>query len=283
MTPARTEAARRRAARPLCRLCAAWVLGVWLAASGGAEGAERFEGFLEPFLTIQAAAPELGVVTEMLVRDGDPVSRGQPLAKLDDDLLQAQLVIAELQMQATGRLQAALAELTMHEQRWKKLVALEKQGQAYPDEVARARADKEAAEGRVLAEQEDRRLLEKQYEKLKLQIEKRIIRSPVKGVVAAVLKHAGEFVSPADPVVAKVVVLDPLRATFFLPRDQADKLRQGQDAVITLARPGLKAKGKVEHISPLTDAESGAVIVKVLLDNGEGALFSGERCFLEIP
>lgn len=276
-----TETAPRRASRLLRALVRAWAVCI-ASAAVRAECGERFEGFLEPYRTIQVASPDSGVVVEMFVREGDAVSQGQPLARLDDDLLVAQLEIAELQMQAKGRLQAALAELSMHEQRWSKLALLEKQGQAYPDEVARARADKEAAAGRVLAEREEHRLLAKQYEKLRLQIAKRVINSPVKGTVATVLKNEGEFVSPADPVIAKVVVLDPLRATFFLPRVSSDKLRPEQSVSLTLARPGALLKGKVEHISPLTDAESGAVTVKVLLDNSQYTLFSGERCFLEL-
>ena len=137
--------------------------------------------------------------------------------------------------------------------------------------------------GRVanLSQREDRLLLEKQHQKIELQIAKRTVCSPVKGKVAALNKYEGEFVSPADPVVAKIVVLQPLRATFFLPRGAAENLVRGNAVSLMLPRVGWKVEGKVEYVSPLTDAESGAVAVKVLLDNSRGKLYSGERCVLE--
>ena len=69
----------------------------------------------------------------------------------------------------------------------------------------------------------------------------RTIKSPVAGKVAAVLKNVGEYVSPADPVVAKVVVLHPLRATFFLPRNTAQKLARGRSVSLVLPRLGATA------------------------------------------
>jgi multidrug efflux pump subunit AcrA (membrane-fusion protein) len=47
---------------------------------------------------------------------------------------------------------------------------------------------------------------------------------------------------------------------------------------------GLRSlEGTIEFISPVTDAESGTVRVKVRMDNRSGLFRSGQRCSLQLP
>ncbi|NND99607.1 MAG: hypothetical protein HKN47_20005 [Pirellulaceae bacterium] len=41
--------------------------------------------------------------------------------------------------------------------------------------------------------------------------------------------------------------------------------------------------GMVDEISPVVDAQSGTIKVKVRIDNPDGELLSGERCSIDIP
>src|SRR5262245_58528469 len=112
--------------------------------------ADSVDGFTEPYRTINAASSESGIVSKVLIRQGEAVRAGQPLVVLDDDVYQALLEIAKQQMEATGRLNAAKAELDLFHTRLVKLQELQAVGQANQQEVDRARADVEMADGRLL-------------------------------------------------------------------------------------------------------------------------------------
>ena len=58
------------------------------------------------------------------------------------------------------------------------------------------------------------------------------------------------------------------------------KLSVGSAVDLELPESGAKVRGKVEFVAPVTEAESGTVRVKVLIDNAQGAYRCGVRCLL---
>ena len=46
---------------------------------------------------------------------------------------------------------------------------------------------------------------------------------------------------------------------------------------------GKAVVGTVDEISPVVDAQSGTIKVKVRIDNPNGLILSGERCSVDIP
>lgn len=245
-----------------------------------ARSEEPIEGFTEPYRTIHVAAPDSGIVAKVYVREGETVKARQPLVALDDEVHRMLLEIAKQQMEATGRLDSAAAELQLHTSRHAKLVELRRVGQAYQQEVDRARADVEVAQGRLLAMKEEAALKRLEYRKIEVQLQRRTVAAPVDGVVTKLTKNLGEYVSPVDPEVVTIVQLNPLRATFLMDRAAAQQLRLGQDVTVAFPDSSASSPGVVEYVSELTDAESGTVPVKVRINNLEGKYRSGERCVL---
>lgn len=244
--------------------------------------AETVEGFSEPFRTIKVASAESGIVARVFVEEGAVVSAGQQLVTLDDEVHRMLLEIARKQMDATGRINSTRAEVELNRSRFAKLLELRQAGQAYQQEVDRARADVDVAEGRLLAIEEELALRRLEYKKIEVQLGRRTVTAPVSGVVTTLTKFPGEYVSPVDPEVATLVQLNPLRATFLMSRNQSMKLRVGSSATVTFVDSNLSAQGVVEQVSALTDAESGTVPVRIRIDNHEGRYRSGERCTMEV-
>jgi multidrug efflux pump subunit AcrA (membrane-fusion protein) len=56
----------------------------------------------------------------------------------------------------------------------------------------------------------------------------------------------------------------------------------GQPVTVEFAEAAINAPGKIEFVSPITEADSGTVRVKVLLDNPEGQYRCGVRCTLTL-
>jgi RND family efflux transporter MFP subunit len=259
----------------------ALVAASWTTRTFGQESTFDIDGFTEPFRAIAVATAETGVVVAVEVRPGDSVQAGQLLARLDSDIHEALLKIAQQTMQSRGRIESAQAELDLRRQRLEKFEALRAKGHARQEELERARADVAIAEAQLHSAQEELLVRQLEYEKAKAQLERRSIRAPSAGVVTEVHKEAGEIVAPNDPVILKLVQLDPLLATFPVPIRQAGSLAKGNRVVVRLLNGRERVEGVVHFVSPVINAESGTLLVKVRLDNPEGRLHSGERCVLE--
>ena len=256
-------------------------LGLNLLASTGVLALE-VEGYAEPYRSISVAADESGTVEEVLVIEGQSVEAGQSLMRLNSAVFEALLAIAEQNMQAQGRLDAAKADALMRSNRLEKLQSLRTEGHARQEEVDRAVSEVAVSEANVRTAQEDSMSKRLEYEKIKAQIARRTVRAPMAGVVAMLHKDQGEYIAPNSPEVLTLVQIDTLLANFTLTSYQIEKLHVGQDLEVKFIDSTHSANGIIEFISPITDAESGTVLIRVRVDNSNGRFRSGERCKIQI-
>jgi len=244
--------------------------------------AAEIDGFTEPYRTVEVAAPEMGIVTAVNFRVGDRISRGEVTATLDDDLHQLLVESAKARKEARGRLESARAEVRLRETRLAKLEAVVAKGHGRQEEVQRAKADLEIAAANVQVAQDDIVLRTLEHRKLVKELERRQVRSPIDGFVVENLKEVGEFVAPNDPRIMKIVQLNPLLAKFSLRRSRAEQVQLGQKMKVSFTGSDRPVDGVVEEISPVIDAESGTIRIKLRISNDEGKLHSGQRCLLQM-
>jgi RND family efflux transporter MFP subunit len=257
-------------------------LAIWAAATGTTI-ADSADGFLEPYRRIHLASPETGVITRMLVEDGDVVEAGQVLATLDNEIFTAALAVARHEAESKAQLTTAQAQLRLRETRLEKLSQLFESGHAQAEEVERARTDLAIAEGAVLSAREYLEYKHLECQKIEAQISRRKIVAPMDGCVTMIHKREGEVVSPADPNVLILTKLDILSATFLLSFKQARLLQEEQQVTLSVPDRTSPIRGTVEFVSPVADAESGTLEVRVRVPNSDGKLLSGERCTIPIP
>lgn len=238
----------------------------------------EIESFTQPYQIIDIPASEMGVLAEMSVREGDIVEKDQVVAKMHDQILQASRAIAEARVQATSDRQAAQAEKSLAEQQLKSYRELFSSGNATQRELDRAETSFWQATTRMQAVDEEQQARQLEHKRILVQLERRLIRSTIDGVVASVSKDAGEFVSPTDPIVLQVVQLDQLKAVFSVPLTQVDRWQVGKTIGVLVGRRSQPTVGTIQTISPVADAESGSVRVTVAMDNREGGLRSGVVC-----
>jgi RND family efflux transporter MFP subunit len=247
---------------------------------GGPAAAAGIEGFTEPYREIDVASAEPGILVSVDVSEGSEVREGQLLAQLDQELLRASLAIADKQKQLRGQLNSARAELEMRRERLEKLQELLRDNHASQEEVSRAAGETAIAEARVLAAEEALEVKELEYDRIQAQLDRCFIRSPVDGVVKRIHKDVGEFVAPTDPVVLTVVQLDPLLAIFAVGSEEVGQVAVGRDVRLRFMTDKAACSGKVTFISPVINAQSATVTVKVQVANPDGRYRSGERCVL---
>jgi membrane fusion protein (multidrug efflux system) len=177
-----------------------------------------------------------GVVTEVLVEEGQYVRAGQPLVQLDDERLALEVRRAE----ATLRELEGTFERTrvMYE---KQLVSREAFDQA--------RAGYENQQVTT--------------DLARLALAHATVRAPIAGWVSARHVKDGNMVRVHDPVF-DLTNLDPLRAELHVPERELAKLERGLPATLHFdALPGQTFEGRVALISPVVDATSGTVRVTV--------------------
>ena len=227
------------------------LLLAWAAPPAASEGGPEF-GYTQPAAEIRLAFPETGVLRELTVREGQDVTKGQVLGRLDTAVLEAEADMAKAQEELADR-------------RLKALEAIGESGRVSPDELARARAElaiERARAKRVVA-----------------QIENRILRSPVDGLVAEVRREVGESIGPADFHVLTVVVIAELRADLYVPVPVAATRKKGEEVEV-LYDGKLRVKATIEFISPLVEPATGTTRMRLSIPNKDGKLASGMKVSL---
>lgn len=256
----------------------AW-LSVALCASAHCQTHESIEGFSHPYRSAEVAASMTGIVEELLVAEGETVAPGQPLVKLDDEVHQALVAIAEAAVESRGELALATAEQKLRKQRLSAIQELAEKGHATPDELNRATSEWEVAAARVLAARENQRRRELELLKLKAQSHSFTVEAPFPGVVTKIHRLAGEYVGPVEPVVCEVAELSTLSAKFLAPSALVEGIDNGDSVTVLFLVSGVKVVGEAT-VSPYPDAETGMRSVQVRIANPQGNLRAGVRCRL---
>jgi RND family efflux transporter MFP subunit len=238
------------------------------------------EGFLEPNQTIEIAAPEPGLLQRLLIQEGQTVQAGELVAELNNDVLEAALQVARKSSQAQGKLDSTQAELRLAETLLHKLADLQSRGAATAQEIERATVERDVAAAHRLAAEEEVAIRRLEAARIEREIEIRRLRSPISGVVTRKWKDPGEYVSPAEPIVATVVQLDPLVAVFAVPQSALVEVKPQSSVSIVIGDQAVETLGTVHFVSPLVDPRSGTLEVKVHVPNPKGEWHSGVRCRL---
>jgi membrane fusion protein, multidrug efflux system len=191
----------------------------------------------------QLRAETGGTVTEVLIRPGSQVRRGQPIVQLDPrpfDLAvrEAEAAVQEAEIRFKGNLVSDSIVLgpTGSEERYQNALALS----GVP--AARVRLDR-----------------------ARFDQERATITAPFDGVVDQVSTSAGERVSAGQDI-ARIVDVTHLRVEAQVLEHDLPSVRVGGDAWVTAAASqGAPVKGRITAILPLVDttARAGRVIVSV--------------------
>jgi len=221
-----------------------------------------------------------GIVTRVLVEEGDFVDQGQQLCLLDDRELQINLKLAEERAAQAG-LQLEKAGIRKDKSRIQILntgAELKRKELAFAEqlvseeEVAQLRYTKAELEHdeRVAAseEVEFRHRMEElkgEIEQVKLNISRTRISAPFAGHITERTVQLGQMVRNQDSLY-RLGSFTPLYADVHLSEAVARQVRPGQTAVVRLgAEAEASIPGTVERISPVVDGSTGTVKVTVKL------------------
>jgi membrane fusion protein (multidrug efflux system) len=189
-----------------------------------------------------------GRVTEILMREGSEVGKGDALFRIDDQELKAQVARAEAERD--------LAEQALT--RTKQLI----------DQNAASASDLERAEATARGSRASLELLQ-------LRLSRTTVRAPFAGVLGQRFVSIGDYVTSSTKLVT-IQTVDPERVAFSVPERYAGVVRRGQAVSFRVAAlPGEEFTGDVDFVSPAVQLPGRTLLVKALVPNGRRHLQTG--------
>ncbi|KXI27052.1 efflux RND transporter periplasmic adaptor subunit [Paraglaciecola hydrolytica] len=211
-------------------------------------------GRTEPDRVATLRAEVKGMVEEVLVREGQFVTHGQKLFKLENTDSLNRLVSAK------AMLQQRVIELDGAK-------SLGKQGYQSQVNLAQATANLEAAKAEVKI--------------LEFAVSKSVITAPFDGVVNEQFIEVGDLLKDGDKI-ATLVDLDPLVITANVTQGSVAGLQLDQVAAGRLAS-GEILEGKVRYISSVSDQGTNTFKVEVAVPNAGHKRVAGMSTELALP
>lgn len=243
-----------------------------------ATAADSFDCVIDPSATLKLGSPVAGLLSEVLVDRGDFVTAGQEVARLESGIDAATVEVDALQAESTEELNAAQTKLDLATSRLARTKALAEKGVSTNEQVEQQSAEVQVAERERDLEVQKRRLAALELDRSRAQLERRTIRAPIAGYIAARGFGPGEF-ADQNAAIVTLVALDPLRVETFLPVAWWQQVLPGTVAQVTLAEPVAGTHpATVTVVDRVFDAASGTFGVRLDLSNPDGALPAGQRC-----
>jgi HlyD family secretion protein len=237
--------------------------------------------------TVKISSSLSGDLVELLVKDGDPVKKGQVLGRIDKRLYEAAMKQALASQNASrADTQVAEVEAVRTAQELARVEELVKKGLISEAEVEQARAAKNSADARVASAKQ---LLARNVafvDQTQTDLSKTTLLSPIDGNVIELSREVGERVRGSDlseDVVMTIAALSAMEVKFEVGEHEVVHLKPGQPAEVTMdALEGDTFQGAVVEIAqkaliknPGTEAEVTSFPVTVALDSRPPGVLPG--------
>jgi membrane fusion protein, multidrug efflux system len=183
-----------------------------------------------------------GVLTRVNVRQGQQVSRGQVLARIDDGGLSSQLAQLETQY--------ALAKTTYERQQrlWDQQIGSEIQ-------LLQAKTNMQASESSV--------------NQLRSQLNKTTIRAPFSGVIDEIITDQGQVVGPGGNALMRLVNLKDMRVKAAVPENYLQSVSKGSPVQVSFPAIQTVVDGKISAVGSYINPTNRTFQIEVEIPNTE--------------
>lgn len=195
-----------------------------------------------------------GKIVELYLEEGQQVSEGDLLIKINDNELQAQLQQAEYRVN--------LAEV--REQRQAQL--LERGG------ISQEQYDATLNELNVL---------KAEVELIKAQIDKTEIYAPFDGVVGLRYVSNGSYISPTSEI-ANLQSINPIKVEFSIPERYSGVVQNGSQVLFNVQGQDDDFEAEIYAIEPRINTQTRTLLMRAKADNVEGKLLPGAFANIEL-
>lgn len=235
------------------------------------EGNKSYPASLKGVVSSDVRAKISGYITEVFVKEGQEVTKGQPLLQLETETL------SEDARAARARVNAAQVEVD-------KLIPLVEQNIISVVQLETARANLSQARST--------------YNSVAARVAYATVRSPIDGFVGSITYQEGSLVSPADPApLTRVSDIDSVSAYFSMNEGEyldfiqdapgnsvEEKVNNFPEVSLELSNGKIyDLKGKIETVTGQVNPNTGTVSFKAVFPNPERILTDGNSGMIRIP
>lgn len=235
-------------------------------------------GVVEPILTIDLKSKASGEIIEIPIEEGDRVTKGQLIAKLDATTTR------NAYDQAQADLEVARASLSLAEKEADRQKELFDRGLISELDYENAVLEKERANSTLVK-------AEASLEDARERLSETVIKSPINGIVLKKYVEEGQIIASGISAVSGgtiiATVADLSRAYIKTAVDEIDigQIEPGQKATIVAeSYPDREFFGEVQRVHPQAKDEQNVTSfdVTIEVDNSEGLLMAGMNAAVEI-
>ncbi|MFZ5469985.1 MAG: efflux RND transporter periplasmic adaptor subunit [Myxococcota bacterium] len=211
-------------------------------------------GKVQAATTVKISSNLSGDLTELLVKVGDRVTKGQVLGRIDRRRFEAAMKQAAA-AQSAGRadMQLSQVEVDRSTAEHARVEGLVQKGMASTAELERARADRDAAQARLASSRERHAQASAGLEEAQTNLSKTTLASPIDGTVIEVTREVGERVRGSDfneDVVMTIAALAAMEVRIEVGEHEVVHLAATQKADVAIdALEGQTFAGEVVEIA----------------------------------
>lgn len=228
-------------------------------------------GTLEPSFYLEIRPQVSGVLETIFVQQGDWVTIGTQLFKIDSKAYEIKVKEAEAQV---------LMDRASHEAAFKKMDRYK--GLAQKDLIAQIEWDE--IQEQATKAQANLAADEAKLEAAKLDLERCTLRATAEGRVGRYDLSLGSLISK-EKVLTSLSRMNPLVVNFTLTEKEFSKLPQGELTIEArlLCGTDCSIKGVVTFLDSRFDAKTGLLFIRGELDNSVHHLHPGQRVSIRVP
>ncbi|RYZ49204.1 MAG: efflux RND transporter periplasmic adaptor subunit [Sphingobacteriales bacterium] len=242
-------------------------------------GLDVYPGTIVPLVEVELRAEVNGYITNIFVKDGQPVKKGQALYEVDRSRYQATYRQLEAQVQIA---KANLARVSKDVERYTRL--------SEQDAIAKQRVDYALADQQTAASQVA--AAEANLANAATDLARSVIKAPMNGTIGISPVRLGSLVTAGSTLVNTISAPDPIAVDIAVGEQEIARFVRYQqqepakrDSTFTLTLPdGSKydAGGRVSAIDRAVDPRTGTLKVRVSFPNPGNHLRAGMNCTVNV-
>lgn len=242
-----------------------------------------FECLIEPNQVVEIRSSTEGIIEKVRVKRGDRVEVGQTLVELESSVEQSAAEMAKYRSQMEGRIASSKNRLEFATRKHNRTQELQKQNFVSAQAGDEAEAEKRIAEAELKDAIENQDLARHDYQHAIDLLNRRILRSPLNGVVVDRMLNPGDLAEAGTgrKAILKIAQIDPLLVEVALPLEAYGKLRAGMTGMVTPEGLNGRYPALITVVDSVFDAASGMFGVRLEMKNRKASIPGGIRCQVE--
>ncbi len=237
----------------------------------------EFDCLIEPHVFTEISSPSIGVVDWVGVESNDIVKKNQVLLTLDSSVEKANVALARARTKMSSDIEAKKASLEYNQRKQERINDLYHKKVASFDERDAIETEVNLAKAELQIAKENKLIAELELERAIASLNKRIIRSPIDGVVVERLVSAGE--SAEEKTLYKLAQIDPLNVEVIAPIHNFGSIKKGMKAIVIPEAPvGGEYEATTTIVDRVLDAATGTFGFRLELPNPNNQLPAGLKC-----